>query len=334
MAREGFGVHSRARYHAAYGQDTWEVSHLLTLDGGLRWEEERIGAGTFSYPFTGNWSPRIGVNVDPFGDRKGKIFFNFGRNYWSLPLDAANRNLGNEQDDTAFVFAPTIVNGQLVIVPDDAHNLNGMPKSTTAGAVSNFGGPNFSSSTAAEGIISGTKSEYEDEYVFGVEREIKNGVVLKARYVDRQLKRIVEDIGSQSPEGSSIGLNYNGGIANPNSKTDIAVNEDEVTYTPAQWAAANPMAGQAGWLTPANPYVPPVPGCVAPVAAVPPSGGNPGTPAVQGTDTYFSAGGIWVDGNNTPLGGGCFLNLSAMGAGPGDGKPDGFVEPLAPLPGT
>ena len=47
----------------------------------------------------------------------------------------------------------------------------------------------------------GTKAEYENEMVFGVEREIKGGVVLKARYVDRKLARIIEDIGSQSPEG-------------------------------------------------------------------------------------------------------------------------------------
>ena len=302
---EGFGVHSRARYHAAYGDDTFVVSNYMTLDLGLRWEEQRIGAGTFSYPFTGNWSPRLGINIDPFGDRKGKIFMNYGRNYWALPLDAANRNLGNEQDDTAFYFAPTVVNGALVIVPDDAHTLNGLPKATSStGAVSTFGAPNFSSSTAAEGILSGTKSEYETEYVVGIEREVKNGMVLKARYINRSLGRIIEDIGSQSPEGSSISSNYWGGIANPSSKTDIAANENEVIYTPAQWAAANPNAGLPGWT-----YAAPAAGCT------------------KANDTYFSAGGIWVDGNNTPLGGACFLNLATMDLEGADGKPDGFVTP-------
>ena len=299
----GLYVNSFERYHAAYGDDTWVMNRFITVNAGVRWEEERVAGTVLSYPFTGSWSPRIGVNVDPFADRKGKIFFNYGRNFWAMPLDAANRQLGNEQDDTNYVFAPTIVNNQLVIVPDNAHNLNGMPKSTTAGAVSNFGGPSFSSSTG-EGIIPGTKAEYENEMVFGVEREIKNGLVLKARYIDRQLKRIVEDIGSQSPEGSTIGANYNGGIANPSASTDIAVNDQELTYTPAQWAAANPTAGQTGWV-----YAPPVTGCT------------------KKNDTYFSASGIFVDGNNTPLGGACFLNLATMDAGPGDGKPDGFVNP-------
>jgi hypothetical protein len=301
---EGFGVHSNARYHAAFGNDTYVMNRFLTFDLGLRWEEERIGAGTFSYPFTGNWSPRLGLNIDPVGDRKGKIFVSYGRNYWALPLDAANRELGNEQDDTAFYFAPTIVNNALVIVPDDAHTLNGVPRETNSGSVTPFGAPNFSSSTAAEGILPGTKSEYETEWVLGIEREVRNGMVLKAHYIQRSLPRIIEDIGSQSPEGSTISSNYNGGIANPNSGTDIAVNENEVTYTPAQFAAANPLAGQLGWV-----YAAPVAGCT------------------KSNDTYFSAGGIWVDGNNTPLGGACFLNLATMDAGPGDGKSDGFVNP-------
>ena len=107
------------------------------------------------------------------------------------------------------------------------------------GVVTNFGAPSFASSTG-EGIIPGTKQEYEDEYVIGVEQNIKQSMVFKARYTDRRLGRIIEDIGSQSPEGSTIVPNYNGGITNPGPSTDIAVNEQEVTYTPAQFNAANP----------------------------------------------------------------------------------------------
>ena len=303
---KGLSVNSIGRYHAAYGQDTWVMNKFLTLNGGVRWEEQRVGGTVLHYPFTGNWSPRVGINLDPFGDRKGKIFFNYGRNYWAMPLDAANRQLGNEQDDSGFKFAPEIQNGQLVIIPDNAHTLNGMQRTSTG---SKFSGPNFSSSTG-EGIIPGTKSEYEDEYVLGIEREIKSGLVVKARWVDRRLGRIIEDIGSQSPEGSSIGLNFNGGIANPGPGTDIAVNEDEITYTSDQFYAANTKANEPDFDTPTNPYVAPVAGCT------------------DGNDTYFTAGGIWVDGKNQPVGGSCFLNLETMGAGPGDGKPDGFAKPV------
>ncbi|MGA3130291.1 MAG: TonB-dependent receptor [Terracidiphilus sp.] len=301
----GLNVNSLERYHAAYGDDTYVMNRFVTFDLGLRWEEERVAGTVLSYVFTGSWSPRLGINIDPFGDRKGKFFMTFGRNYWAMPLDAANRQLGNEQDDTSYYFAPVVQNGALVIVPDDAHNLNGVNKAKdpTTGAISTFGAPSFSSSTG-EGIIPGTKAEYEDEFVIGFEREVKDGMVVKARYIQRNLDRIIEDIGSQSPEGSTIGVNYNGGIANPTSKISIAVPEQEVTYTPAQWAAANPNAGLPGWV-----YAPPAKGCTS------------------GNDTWFSAGGIFVDGNNSPVGGACFLNLATMDAAPGNGQPEGFVNP-------
>src|SRR5258707_6427912 len=104
-----------------------------TDNGGVRWEEAGTAGELLSYAFTGSWSPRIGINIDPTGSGKSKLFFNFGRNYWAMPLDAAIRQLGNEQDDTSYVFASVInSDGSYTIIPDSAHNLNGLPKSTDA----------------------------------------------------------------------------------------------------------------------------------------------------------------------------------------------------------
>jgi len=307
MARgtyKGLNVQAIGRYHAAYGEDVYEINRYLTINAGLRWEEQRVGGTILKYAFTGNWSPRIGINIDPIGDRKSKLFFNFARQYWAMPLDAAIRQLGNEQDDNSYVFAPVVAaDGTISVIPDQAHNLNHTPQSTTDGAVSLFGGPNFSSSTG-EGIISGTKSEFQDEYVIGYERSINNSIVIKARYTDRRLGRIIEDVGSQSPEGSTIARHFNGGIANPGPGTDIAVNEQEITYTQAQFLAANPGTTNA-----AN-YKPPVPGCT------------------YATDTFSQVAKPFIDSNNKPVGGACFTNLSAMDAGPGDGVSDGFVKPV------
>ncbi len=87
-----------------------------------------------------------------------------------LPLDAGIRQLGNEQDDTTYYFVPDHdasgnikydANGAPVVVPDAAHTLNGTAKSATA----SFGAPSFASSTG-EGILPGTRMEYENEYSF------------------------------------------------------------------------------------------------------------------------------------------------------------------------
>ncbi len=307
----GLNVQAAGRYHSAYANDTYQLNRRITLNGGVRWEEGRVAGDLLSYAFTGSWSPRVGINIDPLGDHKSKLFFNYGRNYWAMPLDAAIRQLGNEQDDTSFFFAPVLnSDGSYTIIPDAAHTLNGLPRSTSAtGVVSSFGAPNFSSSTG-EGIFPGTKGQYTDEYVIGVEHEMTPSIVVKARYTDRRLGRVIEDIGSQSPEGSTILPNFNGGIYNPGPSTDISINEQEVTYTPAQFNAANP----GGNPTKAN-YKAPVTGCTS------------------ANDTFFAIGGFFINGLNQPVGGGCFLNLAtAAGPGPGlngaDGVPDGFVKPV------
>jgi hypothetical protein len=317
----GLNVQAIGRYKSAYASDDYQLNRYVNLNLGVRWEQQQIGGTLLNYTFTGNWSPRLGINIDPLGDNKGKLFFNYGRNYWAMPLDAAIRQLGNEQDDTAYYFAPVInADGSYTIIPDSAHNLNGTPKSTTAGVVANFSAPSFASSTG-EGIIPGTKSEYVDEYVIGVEREINNGLVIKGRYTDRRLGRAIEDIGTQSPEGSALPIpNFNGGIANPSPSTDIGVNEQEITYTQAQFLAAN----KGGNPTAAT-YVAPVAGCTAK------------------NDTFFGVGGPFINGLNQQVGGACFPNYLTADApcsavfpasqctgpgGIGDGKSDGFVKPV------
>ena len=306
---KGLNVQALGRYHSAFGEDVYELNRYVTLNGGVRWEQQRIGGSLLQYTFTGNWSPRLGINIDPMGDGKSKLFFNFGRNYWALPLDAAIRQLGNEQDDTSFVFAPTVsAAGVISVTPDAAHLLNGTPRSTTSGVVAPFGGPSFSSSTG-EGIIPGTKSEYEDEYVAGFERSINNSIVIKMRYTDRRLGRVIEDIGSQSPEGSTVDAHYAGGIANPGPGTDISINENEVTYSVAQFNAANP-----GTVTKSN-YKSPVAGCTS------------------GNDTYFAVGGPFLNSTNQPVGGACILNVATAGGqgtgtNGGDGVSDGLAKPV------
>jgi hypothetical protein len=314
----GLNVRATARYHTAYFNDDYQMNRFANFNLGVRWEEERVGGSLLNYAFTGEWSPRLGVNIDPMGDHRGKLFFNYGRNYWAMPLDAAIRQLGNEQDDTSFYFAPQInADGSYTIIPDSAHNLNGLPKATDAnGVLSTFGSPNFSSSTG-EGILPGTKGSYVDEYVIGVEREIKNGLVVKARYTDRRLGRVIEDIGSQSPEGSTILPNFVGGIANPGPGVDVAVNEQEYTYTVAQFNAANPTSPNV-----THTYKAPIPQCSQ-------ASYNATTKKWTGyNDTFFGVGGPFIDANGNPVGGACFANFSTADDGPGDGLSDGFVKPI------
>jgi hypothetical protein len=228
---------------AIYGNDNFQLNRYVTFNAGIRWDEEQLNAVTQSYVFNDNWSPRLGINYDPFGDRKSKIFFNWGRYTQSFPQDGALRDLSNELDINRANWKPEAdANNNVVIGPsgtvvpilDAAHLISGDPAAGAQGTkVSTSGGasPIF--------IAPHTKMNFEEEYVAGVERQF-GGFDVSARYMDRRLLRIIEDASGASPEG-----NLGGNIAqqfvvgNLSANTDLFVNEVEQAYTAAAGPPAN-----------------------------------------------------------------------------------------------
>jgi hypothetical protein len=246
---DGGVTKSSGKYHAAYVNDSWAMSKYATLNLGVRWEQQRLTGNVAQKTFTNMWSPRIGFIVDPKGNRKSKIYANFGRYAFVLPLDAAVRSLSSEQDFLNPFFAPASTktgcpagtpagapcvvtnsdgspNYGAFFVPDAAHLLDQAS-----------GGINASPSIAISGqepFAPGTRMEYTDEFVVGAEHEFRGGIVASVRYIDRRLKRVIEDQGGISVEQFNAlapnggGLNYF--IGNPNAKQDIFVNPNEQTF--------------------------------------------------------------------------------------------------------
>jgi hypothetical protein len=221
-------------YHQIYANDDWVINKRISINAGLRWEEEQLNGTVQQYVFNDNWSPRVGINIDPFGDRKGKLFFNYARYTQMLPADAAIRTLNQEQDVYRANFTPQQVGGVATVsslgtvipVLDGAHLLSGNAAAgATAGSALSISG------SSPELIASGTKLNYEEEFVGGIERQVGKGFVVSARYTDRRLLRILEDLSGVSPEGALGGLTQNFGIGNPSPSADYFTNEQEVAYT-------------------------------------------------------------------------------------------------------
>ena len=240
----GPNVNSAQTYHAIYGNDDWAINRFITINAGLRWEEEQLNGPNQQYVFNDNWSPRLGINVDPFGDRKSKVFFNWGRYTQSLPTDAAIRELNQELDVQARWAAPADANGRAVInsdgtitpILDAAHLIAGY------GDIGFGARPIVASAATPELFSPKTKLNFEEEYVIGVERQFK-GFVFSARYTDRRLERIVEDMQGVSPEGANAGLaNQVYVIGNPGPGADYFVNEQEVKYDPNVGPPSGPGA--------------------------------------------------------------------------------------------
>ncbi len=240
---------TKANYHAAYIQDTWRINRFLTALAGLRHEQERLignpGAdgNRIGYSFTGAWAPRVGATVDPFGKGKTKAYYNFGRFFEYIPLDLAERSLSAETDFRNGRFAPDfeIVNGvrrvklnslgTVTPVLDAAHFLTG----ATGGTGSTV---SVSLSNPSSPILPGTKLGYSDEHIVGFEQQLPGNWTFSARYLDRRIKRVVEDAAVVAPESADFfGQTYF--IGNINSRLDAAVNPISVKFTPVLDAAGN-----------------------------------------------------------------------------------------------
>jgi hypothetical protein len=281
-----------------YGNDNFQINRHVTLNAGLRWDEEQLNAVIQSYTFNDNWSPRLGINYDPFGDRKSKIFFNWGRYSQAFPQDGALRDLSNELDIYSANWKPeadannnVIVNANNTVQPilDAAHLISGDPAAgQEATPVGTSGG------STGIFIAPHTKFNFEEEYVGGIERQF-GGFDISARYMDRRLLRIIEDSSGASPEGSlSHLIPQNFVVGNLSSKTDLFVNEQETPYT---FNAGAPNLG-------------------APASCVTNYNVAYGNKAF--TDSV---------GNVSGPGGACGSNVATAGAPTPDGKPDGFSDP-------
>ncbi|MGH9713897.1 MAG: carboxypeptidase regulatory-like domain-containing protein [Candidatus Acidiferrales bacterium] len=307
VAADGFKHFSTTgRTHSAYINDSWTINKYITVNAGLRWQQERLIGADTQYTFTDNWSPAFGVNVDPWGDRKNKFWFSFGRYNYNLPLDLAERSLTNELDLFSMRLVPdytvdasgnrvATINGFGTVTPivDAAHVLN-------RAAGSPFGSV-FGSLESLEAIHSGTKLTYEDEYVMGFEHQFSHGLVLSARYMHRSLRRIVEDTGGIAPEAANAGVPQQFSITNVAKNTDIFTNPIEFPY---KSAVGPPVACGADDFD---------------SGVITDSSGNV-LHDTNGNDSACFA----EDGSGTAIG---VNGLPAGGVVP-DGIPDGFTDPI------
>lgn len=236
-------------YHAAYVQDTWRFNRYVTGLLGLRWEQEKVigspgSTGNRSrFTFTDQWAPRYGVTVDPTGKGKMKAYYNFGRFFEYLPLDLAERSLSAEQDFTAGRFAPAfqtcvspvsatdrcvVLNqfGTVTPVFDAAHLLTG----ATGGTGTGIG---ISSNDPSNPILPGTKLGFLDEHMVGFETQLPKNFTFSIRYINRNIKRVVEDAAVISPEQFNAGLfGQTYFLGNINARLDAAINPIPHVFTP------------------------------------------------------------------------------------------------------
>lgn len=203
-------IGTNSGYQDAFAQDAYKINRFVTIKAGVRWEQQKISGTDTKYTFGGNWAPRMGLIFDPTGSRKTRIFANYGLFFEKIPQDLAVRAQSSEQSyNNIYSFG----------LPQTAANLVPGTKASPVG-------------TDPTIIAGGTKAQFQEEEVAGIERELSHGVVVSARYIHRQIQRVLEDISGITVEQALAGSGQQYVIANPNLAQDIFHNATECSSGP------------------------------------------------------------------------------------------------------
>ncbi len=212
---------------SAYLRDSWEIVPNLTLNAGIRYEEQRLrfseNLRNTTDPLTGNelgknamvlkdmWAPRIGLIWDWSKVGKSKLFANWGRFYESIPMQINDRSFGGETfvrevftHDNCGAADPAVggprgpacmfQGGEPTYDADGRPtniidtDLDGIPDNLAQGQV-------FGSGVL---IAPGIQAQFMDEFVMGFEYELLEDLKISLKYQNRRIGRVLEDVSTDN----------------------------------------------------------------------------------------------------------------------------------------
>jgi hypothetical protein len=197
-------------YFAGFVQDSWRATDRLTINAGVRYEQQTligtirdlvlfdtgapppgfIGASIDEFSLNHNWAPRVGVAYDFLGGGQSKVFASYGRFYARVPNDVAARALSADEGITRADFF-------------DANLTQPIPSGVLAGGQTNH----FVLAGAHPSQIDpDARLSFKDELVAGVEWQAMANTTFGARYVFRTIGRALEDVALLPMVAYDLGL--------------------------------------------------------------------------------------------------------------------------------
>lgn len=160
---------------SAYLQDSWKMMPNLTLNLGVRWEDQKVfgRGGAEAFEINNNWAPRLGVIWDVANNGRSKAYANFGRFYESIPMDINIRAFGGELVCFCYNSSADPAN----IKPDPA-----APKRSSL-----LGG-------STEPVDPNLKGQHIDEYLAGYDYELTSNFAIGVKGTYRKLAGVIEDM--------------------------------------------------------------------------------------------------------------------------------------------
>ena len=190
------GRETDQKYYNFFVQDSWKVSDRLTINPGLRYEQQSL-SGTLVQDFElkNNWAPRVGVIYDVLGNGRSKLYGNFGIFYARIPNDLAARALSA---DDGVSRADYFDAGLTRPIP------NGVATQVPGGGVIT---QHLSIAGAGASLIDpDAKLSFKNEFVLGYEFEAMSNTSLGVRYIRRTIGRVLEDVAAAPMVAYDLGL--------------------------------------------------------------------------------------------------------------------------------
>lgn len=211
--RQDTGVSSRNQ--GFYLQDSWRPNSRLTLNLGVRFEneflppyrEEQNGI-RIANPISFNWgdkiAPRLGVAWNPTGDGRWKIAGSFGLFYDTMKYELARGSFGG---DVWFTNVYRLDSPNVL-------NLSRPNPGVLGPAITRYNNRTvpINEQGELEGIDPAIKPYASRDFTVLVERQLASRLTASLRYTRKDLLRGLEDIGVLDEEGSEVYLIGNPGF--------------------------------------------------------------------------------------------------------------------------
>ncbi|MBO0720753.1 MAG: carboxypeptidase regulatory-like domain-containing protein [Blastocatellia bacterium] len=247
LVRFGTSGVGHSSYQGAYIQDKWQPTSRLTLNLGVRLENENLPsfnagevlAGAPISPIKLGWgkkvAPRLGGAYDPFGTGKTKIYASYGWFYDRLRFDLSRGSFGGDFYRVDYFpitadhpnydyYTPARILGNFTdpIGGGNPSLVGGLsqlqrdyriPSNLTAAQAASLG-------LFATGVDPNIQPFRQSEFTVGFERELARSYVLSVRFTRKNIDQAIEDhaiLGVNEAENYPIG--------NPGSGNDLMLDQ-------------------------------------------------------------------------------------------------------------
>jgi hypothetical protein len=197
-------------------QDSWTVGNRLTLNLGLRSENEHVPSFSSDPQYAGDaitWSfadklaPRLGLAWDVRGDGRTKAYASWGIFYDIMKLALPFGLFGGQQGNGTWY---TLDSPDLSAI----ENNDACPPACPGNVIM---GPIDFIPVSNDAVADGLEPMKLQEAAVGLEQELGGSTFLSVRYVHKQLDRAVEDVGTVDEEGNEVFLIGNPGYGQASS---------------------------------------------------------------------------------------------------------------------